>query len=107
GFATKHLTEQPQPPSKRRPEARISPAMERLIMKTLAKDPNERPQTAEAFRAELLAIYKERRAQAPLRRGSSGMPRKVTPIEQMETKINQDPGWGLDSTVRHQEPPTA
>ena len=100
GFATKHLTEVPPPPSKRRAEARISPAMERLIMKSLAKDPNERPQTAEAFRAELLAIDKERRASAPMRRGQSGMPRKVTPIEQQETRITQDPGWGLDHTVR-------
>lgn len=109
GFATKHLTEIPPPPSKRRPEARISPAMERVIMKALAKDPNERPQTAEAFRAELLAIDKERRAAAPLRRGASGsMPRKVTPIEQQETRITQDPGWGMESTVRHdgREPPT-
>jgi serine/threonine-protein kinase len=105
GFATKHLTEVPPPPSKRRPDARISPAMERLIIKALAKDPNERPQTAEAFRAELLAIDKERRAAAPLRRGSSSVPRKVTPIELMETKINQDPGWGLDHTVRQEPPP--
>ncbi len=106
GFATKHLTEVPPPPSKRRPEARISPQMERLIMKALAKDPNERPQTAEAFRAELLAIDKERRASAPMRRGASGMPRKVTPIEQQETRITQDPGWGMEHTVRHHEPPT-
>ncbi len=103
GFATKHLTEIPLTPSKRRPEARISPAMERLVMKAMAKDPAERPQTAEAFRAELLAIDKERRAGAPARRGSgnSQMPRKVTPLEQQATRITQDPGWGTDVTTRH------
>lgn len=66
GFATKHLVEQPLPPSKKRPDAKISPAMERLIMRALSKVPEERPQSAEAFRAELLAIEKERRA-APAR----------------------------------------
>jgi serine/threonine-protein kinase len=107
GFATKHLTEIPVTPTKRRPEARITPAMERLIMKALSKDPGERPQTAESFRAELLAIDKERRAQAPMRRGTGNSlaPRKVTPIEQQETRITQDPGWGSESTVRA-DPPT-
>ncbi|MBL8956266.1 MAG: protein kinase [Myxococcaceae bacterium] len=106
GFATKHLTEVPPPPSKRRPEARISPAMERVIMRALAKDPGDRPQNAESFRAELLAIDKERRAAAPQRRGASGsLQRKVTPIEQQETRITQDPGWGTESTVRAEPPP--
>jgi serine/threonine protein kinase len=109
GFATKHLTEIPVTPSKRRPDARISPPMERLIMKAMAKDPNERPQTAEAFRAELIAIDKERRAQAPLRRGTGNSlgPRKVTPLEQQETRITNDPGWGMESTVRADGPATA
>ena len=46
----------PPPPSRRRPDARISPAMERVILRALAKDPNDRPQTADAFRAELVAV---------------------------------------------------
>lgn len=101
GFATKHLTEVPPPPSKRRPDAKISPAMERLIMKALAKNPDDRPQTAEQFRAELLAIEKERRAAAPMRRGQTSapalapVPRKVTPIDQQETRVNSKDGpWG-------------
>ncbi|MEW6435501.1 MAG: serine/threonine-protein kinase [Myxococcota bacterium] len=101
GFATKHLTEIPPAPSKRRPDAKISPAMERLIMKALAKNPDDRPQTAEQFRAELLAIEKERRAAAPMRRGQTSapalapVPRKVTPIDQQETRVNSKDGpWG-------------
>ncbi|GMU61856.1 MAG: hypothetical protein AMXMBFR34_36190 [Myxococcaceae bacterium] len=94
GFATKHLTEIPPAPSKRRPDAKISPAMERLIMKALAKNPDDRPQTAEQFRAELMAIEKERRAGAPLRRGQTSasalapVARKVTPIDQQETRVS-------------------
>ncbi|HEY8208736.1 MAG TPA: protein kinase [Myxococcaceae bacterium] len=55
GYATKHLMEEPAPPSVRRPEAKISPAMEALIFRALSKDPAGRPQTADDFRAELLA----------------------------------------------------
>lgn len=55
-FATKHLTHSPLPPTQRRPDLIISPAIERLILKALSKNPVHRPQTALAFRAELLAI---------------------------------------------------
>jgi serine/threonine-protein kinase len=108
GFATKHLTEIPPPPSKRRPDAKVSPAMERLIMRALAKNPDDRPQTAEQFRAELLAIEKERRTGAPPRRGQTSapalapVPRKVTPIDQQETRIsveNRGPWSSREDTV--------
>jgi eukaryotic-like serine/threonine-protein kinase len=56
GFATKHLTETPRPPSQRRPGVQVSPALEHLILRAMAKDPAERPPTAEAFREELLAL---------------------------------------------------
>ena len=113
GFATKHLTEQPPPPTRRRPEARISAQMEKLIMRALAKSPDDRPQTAEQFRAELQAIDKERRGAAPSRRGASNTHasqggRRATPMEQVETRItgghaaaSEDNPWGTaDSTVR-------
>ncbi|MFO0596123.1 MAG: serine/threonine-protein kinase [Myxococcaceae bacterium] len=114
GFATKHLTEVPPPPTKRRPEARVSPAMERLIMKALSKNPDDRPQTAEQFRAELLAIEKERRANvgtaarrpggANSASGLSPVPRKVTPIDQQETRVNppahQSPWASNENTVK-------
>ncbi len=111
GFATKHLTEVPPPPTKRRLEAKISPAMERLIMRALAKSPDDRPQTAEQFRAELLAIEKERRGAVSgvRRQGATSAPalsqvaRKVTPIDQQETRVNSTPGspWGSnEATVK-------
>src|SRR5262249_25031633 len=55
-LATKHLTEKPVPPIERRPDAEISPAMDQLILRALSKNPAGRPQTALAFRAQLLAI---------------------------------------------------
>ncbi|MDX2015205.1 MAG: protein kinase [Myxococcaceae bacterium] len=123
GFATKHLTEIPPPPTKRRPEARVSPAMERLIMKALSKNPDERPQTAEQFRAELLAIDKERRAAVGRRSGPHSAPslapipqRKVTPLDQQETKVSGPPAhmgsspWSQrEETLKHtpDEPQTS
>jgi serine/threonine protein kinase len=62
-FATKHLTELPIPPSRRRPDGNISADMEALILRTLSKQPELRPQTALAFKAELLAVSKKKRTQ--------------------------------------------
>ncbi|MBE2253052.1 MAG: serine/threonine protein kinase [Myxococcus sp.] len=120
GFATKHLTEIPPPPTRRRPDARVSPAMERLIMKALSKNPDERPQTAEQFRAELLAIDKERRAAVGRRSGPHSapslapIPRKVTPLDQQETKVSGPPPgmpaspWSQrEDTLKHVEPNTS
>ncbi|WP_233262220.1 protein kinase [Vitiosangium sp. GDMCC 1.1324] len=114
GYATKHLTEEPLPPSRKRPEIRISPAMERLIMRTLSKSPDDRPQDAEAFKAELIAVEKERErrtnpSSSTGRRAAAGagpvlapLPRRATPPPSgMSTEVT-DPGWGGESeaTVR-------
>jgi serine/threonine-protein kinase len=112
GYATKHLTEEPLPPSRKRPEIRVSPAMERLVMRTLSKSPDDRPQDAEAFKAELIAVEKERERRAnaaPANRrpaSPSGvlapLPRRATPPPNgMSTEIT-DAAWSGDSdaTVR-------
>ncbi len=44
GIAIKHVTEQPRPPRALNPG--ISPAIERVVLHALEKDPNGRPQTA-------------------------------------------------------------
>ncbi len=53
----KHLHEQPTPPSRVRAELRISGAVERVVLKALAKDRAERQQTVEALAAELTQAY--------------------------------------------------
>ncbi len=101
GFATKHLTEEPPPPSKRRPDARLSPGMERLILKALSKNPADRPQNADAFKAELANVDKERRVASP-RRQPAVTPRHVTPAE-AATKLTTSP-WSAEKTVRAPSP---
>jgi len=86
GFATKHLMEAPPPPSVRRPDAKLSPAMEALILRALSKDPAGRPQSADDFRAELFATQggQVRTATGSLRAGGGlvtpmAAPRSATP----------------------------
>jgi serine/threonine protein kinase len=53
---TRQVHEPPVPPRKREPAAPISAEMESLILRVLAKDPAQRPQSAEELRELLLAI---------------------------------------------------
>jgi len=59
---TRHVHEPPVPPRERQPDAPISEPMERLILRALEKDPAKRPQTAEQFRDELLAVPEQARS---------------------------------------------
>ncbi len=52
---TKHLTEAPIPPIERAPEVGIPPGVNRLVLKALSKDANERFQRVEELQAELVA----------------------------------------------------
>jgi eukaryotic-like serine/threonine-protein kinase len=72
GYATKHLNEEPPLPSKRRSGVRVSPGMERLILRALSKNPDERPPDAESFKLELLALEEELYAQSQSRRAVPG-----------------------------------
>jgi eukaryotic-like serine/threonine-protein kinase len=50
-IAMKHVNELPRPPSRLRPE--ISPELDQIVMRALAKEPEERYQTAEDFIEDL------------------------------------------------------
>jgi serine/threonine-protein kinase len=53
---TRQVREAPLPPRKRQPSAPISDRLESLILRALAKDPAQRPQSAREFRELLLAV---------------------------------------------------
>jgi serine/threonine-protein kinase len=65
-FAAKHLTEPPIPPRQRRQGVRVSAGMERLILSALSKDPTKRSQTADEFKAQLLALAEPAAAALPV-----------------------------------------
>jgi serine/threonine protein kinase len=53
---SKHLLEHPVPPSQRRPDLGLPSALDQLILGAMAKDPQARPQTMEAFREQIAAL---------------------------------------------------
>jgi serine/threonine protein kinase len=103
GFASKHLSAEPPPPSKRRPEAKISIGLERLILKALSKNPDDRPQTAEAFRSELMGTVSEA-PRSSTRKGVASPPAmkpRSAAFAQAETIITTTPPWlERDKTVK-------
>ncbi len=53
---SKHLLEQAVPPSQRRPDLPIPPAVDQLVLRAMAKDPASRPATMELFGEQLQAL---------------------------------------------------
>jgi serine/threonine-protein kinase len=54
GVITKHLTDSVVPPSQRRPDLSVPPALERVFVRALAKDRVERQASAAALKSEIL-----------------------------------------------------
>jgi len=55
---SKHLTEQPVPPSQRRPDLAITPHVDQLVMAAMAKDARQRPATMEQFGEQITAVLR-------------------------------------------------
>jgi serine/threonine protein kinase len=53
---SKHLLENPVPPSVRRPDLAIPPAIDQLVMAAMSKDPNGRPPSMEQLGEHLAAL---------------------------------------------------
>jgi serine/threonine-protein kinase len=53
---SKHLLEQPVPPSQRRPDLGLPAGLDPLILGAMAKDPQARPPTMEVFRDQIAAL---------------------------------------------------
>jgi eukaryotic-like serine/threonine-protein kinase len=58
-YLVKHLTEAPKPLSETNPLIRVSPAIEDLVLRMLAKNKRERPETMESLFMELAALAHE------------------------------------------------
>ncbi len=118
-LATMHLTTSPTPPRARRPDAPIGDAMEALILRAMSKDPNDRPQSAEEFRADLFAVLKhsaETRVQSvPMMTAHEPRARKVSRsgarvVQEEATTLTRTPSWvtspgfGEEMTVAATDP---
>src|SRR5262249_58561312 len=86
GVLRKHLTDPPVPPRQRAPEAEITQAAERLILRALAKDPVDRIASLDELRTELAGCYgtisfrrDAHRMPAALAQGVAPKKRRLTP----------------------------
>ena len=52
----RHIKTMPRPPSEVCPEAQISAELEAMLMRTLSKEPAQRPESADAMTAELMRV---------------------------------------------------
>ncbi|MBV8761993.1 MAG: protein kinase [Deltaproteobacteria bacterium] len=53
---SKHLIETPVPPSQRRPDLAIPPAIDQLVIAAMAKDPAQRPASMDTYGEQLAAV---------------------------------------------------
>ncbi|HWG21903.1 MAG TPA: serine/threonine-protein kinase [Terracidiphilus sp.] len=67
GWMFQHLQQSPRPPSELRPEIGNYPGLEELMLRLLAREREDRPDSAEEFLRELSAV-EDRTAKAPRRR---------------------------------------
>jgi serine/threonine protein kinase len=72
----KHVNDPPIPPRERQRNASISEPLEKLILRSLEKDPRDRPQTAEQFRQMVLDVSRKARTEALM----TPRPRIPTPL---------------------------
>jgi hypothetical protein len=91
---TKHVHERPVPPRQRQPDAPISEAMEALILRSLEKDAGKRPQTAEQFREELLAVPAKARSKRASLQAAEPLLRVPTPAQSPRIAPQPAPALG-------------
>jgi serine/threonine-protein kinase len=70
----RHIKTAPKPPTDACPEAKITPELEKVVMRALAKDPNDRPASSDAFASDL------QRALETAGPTSSGIRRSVSDV---------------------------
>ncbi len=65
-LVSKHLLDRPVPPSQRRPDLAVPPAIDELILGAMAKDPAARPATMELLGAHITSLLETMRPDATL-----------------------------------------
>jgi serine/threonine-protein kinase len=105
---TKHITEAPVPPRQRRPSAEITEAAERLILKALAKEPDDRFQSMDELRVELqhcfgTVAYRRDAYRIPGLRESGVLPRIRRLTDELDEWLRQSEDVMAEATRRMQE----
>jgi beta-lactam-binding protein with PASTA domain/predicted Ser/Thr protein kinase len=105
-IAMKHLSEAPRPPSTMRPD--VSPDLDMIVLRALAKNPDDRFQSAEEMDAELARVAGGGSVTAETADAAtavlSGMTMATAPTAIAPPR--RPPGARRTSTYRYEEPPT-
>jgi beta-lactam-binding protein with PASTA domain/predicted Ser/Thr protein kinase len=105
-IAMKHLSEAPRPPSTMRPD--VSPDLDMIVLRALAKNPDDRFQSAEEMDAELARVAGGGSVTAETADAAtavlSGMTMATAPTAIAHPR--RPPGARRTSTYRYEEPPT-
>ncbi|GAB4110457.1 MAG: hypothetical protein OHK0013_46330 [Sandaracinaceae bacterium] len=72
GVLTKHVTDQPVPPTRRSPRRDLTPEVDRIVLRAMNKDPAARYQSMAELRADLEAYLREVGGPPPSVRTTSG-----------------------------------
>lgn len=94
---TAHLTQQVPPPRSRRTDGAISPALEAVMLRALAKVPDDRYPTARAFAEALAGVRSEPRVIAPSRAASAELGISDTDLALSTSAIGHSPTIPVDS----------
>jgi eukaryotic-like serine/threonine-protein kinase len=105
-IAMKHLSEAPRPPSTMRPD--VSPDLDMIVLRALAKNPDDRFQSAEEMDAELARVAGGGSVTAETADAAtavlSGMTMATAPTAIAPPR--RPPGARRTGTYRYEEPPT-
>jgi eukaryotic-like serine/threonine-protein kinase len=77
---SKHLLEQPVPPSQRRPELGLPIELDRLVLGAMAKDPAARPPTMETFGEQIAGVLARQPAEPRSAQRSAVGPAAAAPM---------------------------
>jgi len=90
GVLRKHLTDPPVPPRQRAPEAEITEAAERLILRALAKDPVDRIESMDELRTELAGCYGTISFRRDVHRMPAAIAQGIAPKTREKRRLTQE-----------------
>ncbi|WP_437554972.1 serine/threonine-protein kinase [Sorangium sp. So ce367] len=97
----RHITSSPVPASEAAPDARIPPSLSQLLQRALAKRPEERPRSAQAFIAELDRAMDEARPSLDRERLGPAQPAEVGATSELLAVVGDGEGAAqAPSTLR-------
>jgi serine/threonine-protein kinase len=104
---TAHLTEEPPPPRSSKPDRGISPSLETVILRALAKSPADRYPNARAFAEALASARDEPRVIAVRRDSDESIAESDTDLHVTTSSLEHSPTLPADEAMEPRPPRTS